>query len=301
MFDNLIARAIVPVTVAVTGFVIFGCLLLYSFIKSDMTSEAMRHLDGCARTVGNATVSAMMEDNRKAIQDIVTNIGTRSDIELLKIYDQDGIARYTGREEPAALSAIIDGHISGFIDTADTADMDARHNVDHDNGHIAVSFPILNEPKCSTAACHVHARDQKILGFLSIGVSSRNLENTLALLRSRMIVFSIMVLFLTVGGVTALLRMNLFMPILRLTHNAELAAQGTPESELPKSDHKLGQLNKNFRLLVKQRDQARRDVNNDAARETKVHDGTNESAAGRDTNAGHQPSGQAGSGEDQKV
>lgn len=301
MFDNLIARAIVPVTIAVTGFVIFGCLLLYSFIKADMTTEATRNLNGCARTVAKATVSAMMEDNRRAIQDIVTNIGTRSDVELLKIYDQNGTVCYTGREEPETLSTIIDSHISGFL-TAESADeMEARHDVDHGNGHIALSFPILNEPKCSTAACHFHAEDQQVLGFLSIGVSSRNLQETLALLRSRMVIFSVMVLFLTVGGVTALLRMNLFLPILRLTYNAEQAAQGTPESELPESDHKLGKLNKDFRLLVKQRDQAWRDLKSAAARDTNVHDGTDEARTGRDTAAGHQPPDGTGSGEDQKV
>ncbi len=266
-----------------------------------MTEEATRHLDGCARTVGYATVSAMMEDNRQAIQDIVTNIGTRSDIELLKIYDQDGKVRYTGREEPETLSTIIDTHISDFLKADSIDEMAARHNIDHGNGHIAVSYPILNEPKCSTAACHFHSPDEPILGFLSIGVSSQNLENTLALLRSRMIAFSIMVLFLTVGGVAALLRMNLFMPILRLTYNAERAAQGTPESELPKSDHKLGKLNKDFRLLVKQRDQAWQDLKAGEARDTKVHDGTDESRTGRSTAAGHQSIGQAGSGEDKKV
>ncbi|MBN2792608.1 MAG: hypothetical protein JXQ81_08900 [Desulfuromonadales bacterium] len=301
MFDNLIARAIVPVTIAVTGFVIFGCLLLYSFIKADMTAEAIRHLNGCARTVGNATVSAMMEDNRGAIQDIVTNIGTRSDVELLKIFDQDGNVRYTGREEPESLQQIVDGHITGFLNAQSDKDLEARHNVDHDHGHVAVSFPILNEPKCSTAACHAHGEEDKVLGFLSIGVSSKNLENTLALLRSRMIVFSIMVLFLTVGGVTALLRMNLFMPILRLTFNAEQAAQGTPESELPKSDHKLGQLNRDFRTLVKQRDQAWLELKAAGSQGSEVHDGSDDSGIRGNTTAGYQSAGEAGSGEDKEV
>ncbi len=301
MFDNLIARAIVPVTIAVTGFVIFGCLLLYTFIKNDMTAEATRHLNGAARTVANATVSAMMEDNRKAIQDIVTNVGTRSDVELLKIYDHQGHVRYTGREAPEALSRIVDGHVAGFLRAEAEADLRARHNVDHDKGHVAVSFPILNEPKCSTAACHAHGEDQRILGFLSIGISSESLEKTLALLRSRMIVFSIMVLFLTVGGVAALLRVNLFVPILRLTYNAEQAAQGVPETELPKSDHKLGKLNKNFRLLVKQRDQAWQDLRASEHRDSKIHDGTDNSGTGRNSVAGYQSVGEAGSGEDKKV
>ncbi|MCW8860635.1 MAG: hypothetical protein OQK50_01520 [Deltaproteobacteria bacterium] len=277
MFHNLIARAIVPVTIAVTGFVIFVCILLYSFVKSDMTAEAMRNLDNDARTVVKSARHAMMEDDRRAIQHIVTNIGTRSDVGLLKIYDHQGNVRYTGREEPEVLAATIDSHISGFLKADPSSTVTSQHDVDHRNGYISVSLPILNELKCSTAACHFHGEDEPYLGFLSIGVSSQNLEKTLALLRYRMIIFSVMVLFLTVGGVTALLRMNLFMPILRLTYNAEQAAQGVPESELPKSDHKLGQLNKDFRLLVKQRDQAWQDLKAGENRDSEINDGTENS------------------------
>lgn len=256
MFNNLIARAIIPVTIAVTGFVIFGCILLYTFIKSDMTAEAVRNLDSCASTVVKSTRYAMMEDDRRSIQNIVANIGTRSDVELIKIYDQKGKIRYTGREEPKVISSTIADHITGFLQDNRSAPGKAQHDVDHTNGFISVSLPILNETKCSTAACHFHAEDEQVLGFLSVGVSSENLEKTLALLRSRMIIFSLMVLFLTVGGVAALLRMNLFLPILRLTSAAEQAVQGAKAVDLPKADNKLGNLEKNFRQLVQQRDVA---------------------------------------------
>jgi len=274
MFDNLIARAIVPVTIAVTGFVIFGCILLYSFVKSDMTDAAIGHLDGCATTVVKSMVSSMMEDDRKAIQNIATSIGTRSDVVLLKIYDQDGNVSYTGQEEPETLTATVDSHIKSFLEANPATLSQTQYDVDHKNGHVSVSLPILNEPKCSTAACHVHSENEKALGFLSIGITSTQLEKTLAVLRYRMIIFSIMVLFLTIGGVTALLRMNLFLPILRLTYNAEQAAQGVAEYDLPKSDHKLGKLNKDFRLLVKQRDQALEDLQAMGNLDRNVDDGS---------------------------
>lgn len=260
MFDNLIARAIVPVTIAVTGFVIFGCLLLYSFIKGDMTAEASRQLQHAANTVIKATKSAMMEDNSAAIQNIVTNVGTRADIELLKIYDQRGQVHYTGREMPRTLASTIDEHLNSYLEPQGTPDFSSRYEVDHDNGHIAVTLPIPNEAKCSTAACHAHAESDEVLGFLSIALSSDELEKTLALLQNRMVIFSLMVLFLTIGGVTALLRVNLFLPVLRLSRNAQLAAQGATEAELPDTDHKLGRLNEDFRQLVKQRDQARQEL-----------------------------------------
>ncbi|MDA3902821.1 MAG: hypothetical protein PF441_05145 [Desulfuromusa sp.] len=277
MFDNLIARAIVPVTIAVTGFVIFVCILLYSFVKSDMTAEAIRNLDNCASTVVKSTKHAMMEDDQRAIQNIVENIGTRSDVGLIRIYDQAGKVRYNGSEEPEVLSKTIDAHIAEFLQIDPSAKENVQHEVDRANGHISVSLPILNEPKCSTAACHFHAEDEPVLGFLSVGVSSENLENTLAVLRYRMIIFSIMVLFLTIGGVTALLRMNLFLPILRLTYNAEQATQGVAEYDLPTSDHKLGKLNKDFRILVKQRDQALRDLQAMGTPARNVGDGSDDS------------------------
>ena len=277
MFDNLIARAIVPVAIAVTGFVIFGCLLLYSFIKADMTAEAIRTLNGCAGTVAKSTRSAMLEDDQKSIRDIVENIGTREDVQLIKIYDQNGTVRYSGQDAPENIQNVTSEHISEFLQSPPSFKQKPQHDVDHQAGFIAMSLPIFNEPQCSTAACHFHSESEPVLGFLSVGISSSHLEKTLAVLRTRMIIFSVMVLFLTVGGVTALLRINLFLPIIRLTHNAELAAQGTAESDLPKSDHKLGKLNKDFRSLVKQRDQLSQELSAIKTSDRNVGDGSDES------------------------
>ena len=297
MFDNLIARAIVPVTIAVTGFVIFGCILLFSFIKADMTSAAFQTADNCADTVVKSTRSAMLEDDQRAIQNIVENIDTRADVQLIKIFDQDGKVRYTGQKSPESLARTVDSHISDLLKTAPGQTPEILHDIDHSSEYLIVTRPILNEPKCSTAACHFHSEEEPILGFFSIGISAKHLDKTLALLRSRMIVFSVMVLFLTIGGVTALLRMNLFLPILRLTYNAEQAAQGVAESDLPKSDNKLGKLNKDFRLLVKQRDQAFADLKVLDAQNRSANDGSDNSR-NRNTTAGHQSSAEAGSGKD---
>jgi len=274
MFDNLIARAIVPVTIAVTGFVIFVCILLYTFVKSDMTAEALRNVNNCADTVVKSTKSAMMEDDRHSIQNIVTNIGTRPSVELIKIYDQEGKVQFSGQNMQDVQSKVVDTHITNFLQTAFKTNGQAQREIDHDSGNITVSLPILNEPKCSTAACHFHAENEPVLGYFSIAVLSGSLEKTLSVLKYRMVIFSLMVLFLTIGGVTALLRMNLFLPILRLTYNAEQAAQGVAEDDLPKSDHKLGKLNKDFRLLVKQRDQALLDLKAMGSPDRNIDDGS---------------------------
>ena len=303
MFDNLIARAIVPVTIAVTGFVIFGCLLLYSFIKSDMTAEAVRHVDDLVVTVYKSTHYAMMGDDRDSLRNILANVDTLDGVERVRIYDPQGTPKFSDFEqEPVGktFAPEVDRWSTSLMKDGQPERESTQYKVDHDNGFIAVTMPILNEPQCSTAACHFHADSKPVLGFLSIGLSSANLEKTLALLRSRMIAFSVMVLFLTVGGVTALLRMNLFLPILRLTYNVEQAAAGTSEADLPESDHKLGKLNRDFRTLVRQRDQARQDLKalEPAGRES--DDRPDESRTGG-APAGHQSVAETGSGQDQKA
>ena len=286
MFDNLIVRAIVPVVIAVTGFVVFGCFLLYSFIKADMTAEALRNLDSSANTVVKSTRYAMMEDDRRSLQNIVTNIGTRSDVELIHIYDQNGNVQYSGHNDIAILPESLASAPKNSTQALPDENLQTQYKVDHNNGHMSVSMPILNEQKCSTSACHFHPENNQILGYLSIGISSEQLEKTLALLRSRMILFSVMVLFLTVGGVTALLRLNLFLPILRLSQNVQQAVQGAQVEDLPKPGNKLGRLDKNIYLLIEQRDQARQTLNGTKTTSGTVAEGSDDSRSGN-TSAEH--------------
>lgn len=300
MFNNLIARAIVPITIAVTGFVVFGCILLYTFIKSDMTDEAVLHVDNLAETVSKSTRYAMMEDDRESLRNIVGNVGTLTDVGQIRIYDQGGQIRFSGNPEETAPGAAvndIDPWASRMMRPDYPERTKTHHDIAGDSGLIAVSIPILNEAKCSTAACHFHSADEPVLGFLTLGISGEPLKKTLDLLRWRMIIFSVMVLFLTIGGVAALLRMNLFLPILRLTHCAEQAVQGVSARELPKTDNKLGSLERDFRQLVQQRDNALQGWQTTGSSQVDTKNGSAfDSRIGND-DAGHQATTTAGSGQ----
>ena len=300
MFNNLIARAIVPVTIAVTGFVVFGCILLYTFIKSDMTDEAILHVDNLAETVVKSARYAMMQDDRESLRNIVGNVGTLTDVGQIRIYDQGGSIRFSGNQEETATgsdSAVIDPWASRMMQPDYAERTKTHHEIGGGSGLISVSIPILNEPKCSTAACHFHDANEPVLGFLTLGISSKPLEKTLDLLRSRMIIFSLMVLFLTVGGVAALLRMNLFLPILRLTYCAGQAVQGVRAKELPKPDNKLGSLERDFRQLVQQRDDAL--LSRQAAGNTPIKTGNGSTVDSRlgNEDAGHQSPEASGPGQ----
>jgi hypothetical protein len=300
MFNNLIARAIVPITIAVTGFVVFGCILLYTVIKADMIDEAVLHVDSLAVTVVKSTRYAMLKADRESLANIVGNVGTLAEVGQIRIYDEAGVVHFSGvdRSAEAKVSTTeIDAWSRQIMQPDYAQRTGTHHNVTNADGLIAVSTPILNEVNCSTAACHFHAEAEPVLGFLSIGISREPLEKTLALLRTRMIIFSLMVLFLTIGGVAALLRMNLFLPIQRLAWCAEQAVGGVQAKDLPKSDRKLGQLDRDFRLVVQQRDQARQEQKTASFSLRKADHGSDINSRNRNQDARYQSSAAAGSGE----
>ncbi len=121
---------------------------------------------------------------------------------------------------------------------------------------LAITAPIYNEPACSTAACHIHPQEQQVLGTLDLGLNQAPLRKTLSLLGSRMILFSLMVLALTVGGVAALLSRNVFKPIRTLTDFTDRAIDGRLDASLPPIGGDLEQLAENFRLLLLRCNQA---------------------------------------------
>ena len=117
---------------------------------------------------------------------------------------------------------------------------------------IAITSPLYNEPACYTAPCHVHNAGQKILGTLDIGLSAEHLTQTLSLLRSRMIIFSIMILLLSVGGVAALLRRQVFLPLNQIMAFTSKVNSGTLSTELSGVSGELAELAGNVRSIASQ-------------------------------------------------
>lgn len=262
MFDNLIARAIVPITVAVTGFVVLGCIMLYTVIKEDMTAEAVQHVDSLAETVVKSTRYAMLKTDRESLRNIVENVGTLTEVGQIRIYDQNGRVRFSANPNETARASeavTLDAWANRLMRPGFAERTEVHHNLNGPDGLLAISVPILNEKNCSTGSCHFHAGDEPVLGFLSLGISRESLEKTLALLKSRMLIFSLMVLFLTIGGVAALLRVNLFLPLQRLTFWAREAVQGTSADQLPRPGKRAWPLERDLYSLVQQRDQALQD------------------------------------------
>ena len=259
MFRSLPSRAIVPVAVAVTGFVVVCCILLYSVMKTDMINNTITHETNLTDTVIKSARYAMLKSDRETLRNIIVNVGDQKGVEHLRIFNKKGLIMYSA--DPAEVNRLIDkksagciGCHAGPVPTSTLGSMERVRRFTNNRGTevLAITAPIYNEAACSTSGCHFHPAGQKVLGTLDIGLSAAPLQKTLAVMRSRMIIFSIMVLILTIGGVAALLRRQIFIPLREIEEFTSDINNGNLDSELTGISGELSDLADEIRAMALQ-------------------------------------------------
>ncbi|MBC8870248.1 MAG: PAS domain S-box protein [Planctomycetes bacterium] len=150
----------------------------------------------------------MMTRNNQAIEELIVEMSEDSevygDIRLVSHHSGEVVACRFGRtgrrlvlEDPSCAVC----HDQSDLGGADAEIVDTVLESPEGNRVLSVMAPILNEPRCRTAACHAHADDPPILGFLNADYS---LERMDAMVADRRILVLLTVLTSTVLGVIAL-------------------------------------------------------------------------------------------------
>ena len=110
---SLTARAIVPVAVAVTGFVVICCILLYSVMKADMINDAVIYETNLADTIVKSTRYAMLKSDRDMLSNIICNVGQQKGVEHVRIFNKKGLIMFS--EDPTELNRFVDKKTAGCI------------------------------------------------------------------------------------------------------------------------------------------------------------------------------------------
>ncbi len=247
MFRSLAAKAILPVVFSVTCFVVVCSILLYTSMKRDRIEEGVLHANDIASVVVKSTRFAMLREDRETLRNIVANVAEERIVDHVRIFNKQGVVVFSGvgAEVGQEVNKEAEGcflcHASATPARTLGPMEQARRFVKEDGEPVlAITAAVYNEPECFNAECHHHSPGQSVLGTLDIGLSEEPLQRTLALMRRRLVAFGAMVLVLSVGGVAALLRLNVVAPLRRLVAYVEAAeAGGKPPGSLLAEDEDL--------------------------------------------------------------
>jgi two-component system NtrC family sensor kinase len=151
-------------------------------VQRHLLAQVVAESDLLSHTIRNALLRAMLQDRRADAYLIMQDIGRQPGIEMVRMMDAEGritfstdaeeIGRLVDRRAEACIACHAEGEPIHRLDLKD------RSRVFQGNGHrlLGIVTPMYNEGACSSAACHAHPPERKVLGVLDVGVSLQRLD-----------------------------------------------------------------------------------------------------------------------------
>jgi two-component system, NtrC family, sensor kinase len=163
-------------------------------VQRHLFAQVLKESDLLSGTIRNALHRAMLQDRRDDAYAIMDDIGRHEGIARVRMLDAEG--RITYSTDKAEIGTLVDRRAEACVACHEDAmgplhavDQPTRSRVFELNGgrFTGLVTPLPNEPSCSTAACHAHSPDQKVLGVVDLTLSLEALDVETQLFRWRTI------------------------------------------------------------------------------------------------------------------
>ena len=263
MFRQFATRVIVNVAMVVTGFTIVCCILLYTFVKADMREDSVHYESALADTILKSMKHDMLLSDRESLQHIISDIGKQERVRYAHIFNHSGVISFSSdreetgntvdRESEACKKCHRGPKPSISLDPMEQASVYVSEGGER---IMSLMTPIYNEAACSTGECHYHPPEKLLLGGMDFGLSQEQLEASLARLRLRMVIFCVMILILTVAGVTALLWRGVMKPLGELVDFASRCYEGKHEDDPPMGASEITHIGEILRKMADDRSES---------------------------------------------
>ncbi|MDD2271059.1 MAG: ATP-binding protein [Desulfuromonadaceae bacterium] len=256
-----------------TGIVVVLFMTLFAWINIDnlqklLVNNTIRELDNLASTIIRVTHYQMLADNRTMVYQMINEVASQPGIVQIRMINQDGIIVHSTTSDEIGcmlnqtslncnkcnnptkpLSHPLLINRSRFFTLPDGTQV------------IGVAKAVPNEDQCSTAACHFHRDSSKTLGMVDIIVSLDVLKSDLAAYRNRIILLTLLLIFLLGASLTFFTIHLVNRPVNELLRRTTRLAEGQLDSELSAtSNDELGDLMRAFQLMTNKLRQARTDL-----------------------------------------
>jgi two-component system NtrC family sensor kinase len=164
---------------------------------NNLMESVYRNADDTSDIIKRSMRYAMLMNRKEDAQNIVSTIGGEQGVEGIRIYNKrgeiifstDSTELHTRVEMQADACNVC--HALGPPHV--THRLQDKRMVNELNGHrvLTVIDPIMNEPGCSTAACHAHSQQETVLGVLDVRMSLAEIDDSLRKSRRGMISYAV--------------------------------------------------------------------------------------------------------------
>lgn len=189
--SSIYGRVVIITTISLFFlFVSFG-VIFRSVNERYMKSVISENGNNIGLLVEGALYQAMLDNDQTSLQEILDQINSLSGIDNVSMYDNKNNLAYTSikdnstnHSDPDCINCHNDFDKMFSPETKSYRIVDANSEcvMNPKNGNVRsllIKSPILNNQSCSTAACHAHNSDEKVLGSLIIKMPLQGLDTAL--------------------------------------------------------------------------------------------------------------------------
>jgi two-component system NtrC family sensor kinase len=256
--SRLVVRFGIALCLGAAAILIAAAVWNVSLQREHLTGLLTTSASQSADLVRFALRDAMLENEPERMQQLLNVLGEEEGVERIRIFDKDGrILHSTDREELGRLvdtkaEQCIGCHRSGWV--LDQLAPERRVREFHDpSGHgiLAVTTPIPNEADCSSAPCHVHPAERRVLGVLDVQLHLDPVEHHIAA-SQRQMAATLGLTALCLVALSAFLTWQFVIrPVRDLTLATRRVAEGDLETRVPvRRDDEIGELGSSWNATI---------------------------------------------------
>jgi len=220
------------------GITLLVCIAAWAFFsmryqKQRMIGDMVMVTDRLSNTIKLGTHYAMMLNSGEDIDRIIRNISRQKEIEFIRIYNKEGLVRFSNRETEIGRRTTIDSEACRICHQEDPPvrelPLEARVRmlpVDTNGKRMmGLISPIMNEPGC-TGSCHVHSPETSVLGLLDVVVSLNETDAEIGVVQNGIIGLAVLIFLFTSAMIVLFILRFVNQPIKKLIRETQRIARG---------------------------------------------------------------------------
>jgi two-component system NtrC family sensor kinase len=233
-------------------------VLVVKHHRAHLLDAAISHVTQLSEVVTKSTRFAMLQNQPSYVHRIIDDVGSQQGIVKIRIMSKDGTIIHSSY--PSEFGLQVDKQAEACFHCHETetplaqipAHKRARIFESPDGGRLLGSMEVIrNEPSCYTASCHVHSKDQSVLGVLDIVYSLDEIDRKAW--NDTLVIAAIAVGFVIIASlfVGLFVHRMVYVPLRDLESGANRLSSGNLQQPIPvRSRDEFGQLAVSFNSMT---------------------------------------------------
>jgi len=236
--------------------------------RSQSEQSILEDAERISEIIQRSTRHQMLRNDRPALAETITDIGTQPGIRLVRVFNKEGRISYSSTA--AEVETMVDKRAEQcYACHAQSAPLErlnrpdrARIFTDPSGSRVlAIIRPVENQPDCWSAPCHAHPREKKILGVIDTQLSLATVDRQMATQRQQLVGFTALAAALVSAVTLLFVWLVVRRPIRELMTGTRRVSTGDLDFRIPvRSNDELGALAESFNKMTHDLDAANAEV-----------------------------------------